>query len=259
MKEIKTNFHTHTFRCKHAVGSAVDYAEAAVEKGFTTLGISDHSPLPDNRWPQVRMPMKALQGYINEIDEASSAYPQLRILKGAECEYAPEYINFYTDELLGIHSFAYLIGGAHYFPVKGEWISCYKAENSKVNLFAYTDYIIDSIQSKLFSFIAHPDLFGNFYTAWDSETICCSKAILEAAADLKMPLEINGYGYRKKMIQTGNGLRRRYPLDNFWKLAENYEIPVIINSDAHKPEDIDKFGNAVELAEKHALQIITEL
>ena len=258
LRKANTNYHTHTFRCKHASGTASDYAKIAVEKKFTILGISDHSALPDNRWQNIRMPIEDLQNYSDEIDEASATYPQIKILKGMECEYAPEYTQFYIDELLGKYRFDYLIGGAHFFPVQNEWMGCYSADNTKANLFAYTDYIIDSIESKLFAFIAHPDLFGNFYLKWDKETISCSRAILEAAAGAQVPLEINGYGYRKEMILTNDGFRKRYPLDNFWELAENYEISVIINSDAHKPEDIDKFGDAFDLVEKHALKVITE-
>ncbi len=259
MKTQLTNYHTHTYRCHHATGTAVDYARAAVQRGFSILGISDHSPLPDNRWPEVRMQMGALSGYIDEIETAAARYRGIMILKGLECEYAPEYSSFYADELLGRYRCDYLIGGAHYFPVTGGWIGCYSAEDTKKNLHAYSDYIINSIQSGLFAFIAHPDLFGNFYLKWDEETISCSRAILDAASQADVALEINGYGYRKSMIMADGMLRRRYPLDRFWELAKDYDVSVIINSDAHRPEDLDSFGDAAELAERHSLRIITDI
>ena len=43
------NFHTHTYRCKHAAGDVADYCKAAVGFGMKTLGFSDHSALPDDR------------------------------------------------------------------------------------------------------------------------------------------------------------------------------------------------------------------
>ena len=40
------NYHTHTVRCKHAVGSEREYIEAAIANGFKILGFSDHTPWP---------------------------------------------------------------------------------------------------------------------------------------------------------------------------------------------------------------------
>lgn len=41
---MKTNYHTHTFRCKHASGTDRDYVEAAVANGFSELGFQITSP-----------------------------------------------------------------------------------------------------------------------------------------------------------------------------------------------------------------------
>ena len=53
-------------------------------------------------------------------------------------------------------------------------------------------------------------------------------------------------------------MRKPYPLDQFWQLAKHYDISVIINSDAHKPDDLDNFGGAFELAEINSLKIIAD-
>jgi histidinol-phosphatase (PHP family) len=249
------NFHTHTSRCHHAVGDVSDYIKSALDKKMTHLGFSDHTPLPDNRWPDVRMHMGELEDYVYDIESAKKNFPDIQIYLGAECEYAPEYVNYYKEELIDRYRFQYLVGGAHYFPCNGEWVNCYGAENSRRNLAAYTDYLIRSIDSGLFSFIAHPDLFARFYLQWDSEAESCSKAILEAASDKNALLEINGYGYRKTEIDTIEGKRRPYPIEPFWDMAAEYKIPVIINSDAHKPEDVDHFGDSIRLAERLNLEI----
>ena len=249
------NYHTHTERCKHATGNVLEYTETAIKKGFTHLGFSDHTPLPDNRWQDVRMHMSELPDYVNEIEEVQAKFDKIEIFKGAECEFIPEFLNFYREELLGKYEFQFLVGGAHYFPYRGEWVNCYGADNSKKNLKAYTDYLINSIDCDYFSYIAHPDLFARFYTEWDSEAVACSNAILEAASDKGKILEINGYGYRKSLITTPNGQRRPYPIDPFWSKAADFNIPVIINSDAHNPEDIDQFGEAFDLAKRLGLTI----
>ena len=43
----KTNFHTHNYRCEHAVGNVEDYVKVAIREGYTELGISDHAPMPE--------------------------------------------------------------------------------------------------------------------------------------------------------------------------------------------------------------------
>ena len=41
---ILANYHTHTIRCKHAVGTEREYIEAAISERFKILGFSDHTP-----------------------------------------------------------------------------------------------------------------------------------------------------------------------------------------------------------------------
>ena len=41
---MKTNYHTHTTRCMHAVGSDEAYVLSAIKGGFQILGFSDHTP-----------------------------------------------------------------------------------------------------------------------------------------------------------------------------------------------------------------------
>ena len=38
------NYHTHTARCMHAIGSEEEYILAAISAGYTELGFSDHTP-----------------------------------------------------------------------------------------------------------------------------------------------------------------------------------------------------------------------
>ena len=52
----RVNYHTHCYRCRHAHGGVMEYAEEAIRKGLTTLGFSDHLPFPDDRYGGRRMP-----------------------------------------------------------------------------------------------------------------------------------------------------------------------------------------------------------
>ena len=232
------NYHTHTYRCKHASGDVPDYCRTAVAQGLTVLGMSDHTALPDNRWPGVRMDFRELPDYCHAIDNARETFTELTILKGMECEFADSYASFYRDTLLGELQFDYLIGAAHFFPLDGEWVGSYGGAGSVAGLRAYAGDFVESMESGLFAFMAHPDLFGNCYHTWDANTAAAAADIFTAAAALKVPLEINGYGLRKPLIDTPAGQRRMYPWRPFWELAADYDISVIVNSDAHRPQDV---------------------
>lgn len=251
-RQITKNFHTHTARCKHATGTVGDYVEAGIRNGVVEIGISDHTPLPDNRWDHMRMPMCELANYVDEIDCAQKHYSLIKILKAAECEYAPEYRSFYDEVLLQEYSFDYLIGGLHHAPYEGDWIVCGRL--TPKSLPAFSKYFTESMESGLFAFMAHPDIFGFAGLPWNEDCIACSRDILQAAEELNIPLEINGYGLRRERIKTADGYRRPYPLPQFWALAQDYEIEVVCSSDAHQPQDI--VGNildSVRIAEENDL------
>lgn len=233
------NYHTHTYRCKHAQGDVVDYARAAWEKGITVLGMTDHTPLPDGRWLGQRMACEELEDYIRAIEHARDCYPNLMILKGLECEWTPEYHGFFRDELLGKHNFDYLVLGCHYFKFQGAYLSGHGDITDAKRLRAYADFLIRSMQSGLFAFAAHPDLFGLNYLTWDANAAAASRDILSAAKQLQLPLEINGYGLCRRIIDTPTGRRNAYPWTPFWEMAGEYEITAVVNSDAHNPDIVD--------------------
>lgn len=110
---MKTNFHTHNYRCKHAKGNVEDYVKVAIREGYTQLGISDHAPFPEYYSSSGRMEVEEFEGYLREIEEAREKYKnQIKIYKSVEIEYFPEASEYYRDLrekldyiVLGLHSF----------------------------------------------------------------------------------------------------------------------------------------------------------
>ena len=249
------NYHTHTFRCGHATGDVPDYARSASDKGARVLGMTDHVPFPKidkTWWHSTRMPFEQMDEYEQAIAEARITYPKLTILKGFECEYFRELHGYFEEELLGRRRYDYLIAGTHNIYFDSEWTGYDTPEKLSV----YTDSVVASIESGLFAFIAHPDAFGAEYPDWDAHARSCSRAILEAASEYGVPLEINGYGMRKRRIETTAGLRWIYPLLPFWELASEYKIEVVCNSDAHRPEDVmSNIEEGYALARRYNLNI----
>ncbi len=256
----RTSFHTHTFRCKHAEGDVIDYARSARAAGSPVLGISDHAALPDGRWPEARMAFTELDAYDAAIESAQKALPEIRILKGMECEYDADYLGYFKDELLGARNYDYLIGAAHYTPLAGSWINSFEALNTAGALAAYGRYVSEMMETGLFAFIAHPDLFGCSNMNWNADLDACARDILQAAESTNTPLEINGYGFRKPPVQGAEGTRPRYPWRPFWEIAADYRIRVICNADAHRPKDVlANMDDAEALAKSLKLEIVDHI
>jgi len=249
------NYHTHTYRCKHAEGDVFDYAAKAVDEGLRALGMSDHIPYPDGRWDFCRMESHEMEGYIKAIDEARETFPALNIYQAVESEYVPEFTDYYK-ETMERWNLDYMIGAVHWFPYQGEWMAM-KEINTPARLRAFTDHLIAVMESGLFLFIAHPDNFGSEYLKWDENCDSASRDIFTAANELHIPLEVNGFGFRKRKIETPDGIRKQYPLDPFWKLAGEFQVPTVFNSDAHKPEDVNaNYDDLMTVIELNNLKVI---
>ncbi|MDX2469540.1 MAG: histidinol-phosphatase [SAR324 cluster bacterium] len=254
---INYNLHTHTFRCKHATGDAVDFAKKAVAGGLTILGISDHTPLPDGRWSEIRMSMDQLDSYDAAVEEARAQYPELTILKGMECEWAPEFKNFYQDELLGKRGYDYLIGAGHYFKYLGTWFSSFTSLHLPKALNVYAKQLESMMATGLFNFIAHPDLFGCTFEKWDKNLQAASLDIINASLATNTPLEINANGYRRQDFSPGPSRKQPYPWEPFWEFAGSHNIKAIVGSDAHHPSELlTKLDLCETLAKKVGVKLL---
>ena len=83
------DYHMHTPLCRHAAGEPVEYAARAVELGLTEIGFSDHSPMKRDDFDDWRMRYSQLSEYIDKVETARSAFPQLTIRLALEVDYLP--------------------------------------------------------------------------------------------------------------------------------------------------------------------------
>lgn len=231
------NLHTHSYRCKHATGDVEDYARLLLERGGRTFGMADHTPLPDGRWADVRMGMEELEDYCAKTRGAKAKFPELEIHLGMECDYAPEYFSFYREELLGRHGLDYLIGAGHYFPLDGDWHNSFTQIKEARALRAYVTALCEMMESGLFLFIAHPDLFGCGYLHWNPELEAATEDLLDAAEETGAALELNAAGYGKHWRGHGELRPHPYPWEPFWERVAARGISTVISLDAHSPKD----------------------
>lgn len=229
------NLHTHSFYCGHGTGQVSEYAQAAVEQGLKVVGFTEHCPVPDSRWVRTRMGYDQMPLYEADIRQVQ-LQNKLAVFTAYECDYLPQYQSYYQELKENVD---YLICAIHdlSFDITREY-SVFWNTLTKEDLGLYTDLYCKALQSGLFLFGAHPDVFAYNYHAWDEESKACSKAIIECAVSEGVALEINANGLRKRKVKTAEGERYAYPLLPFWQLAGEYPLKVVTNSDAHKPGEI---------------------
>jgi len=232
---IVANFHSHTNLCHHAKGTVADYAEVAQAAGLKYLGVADHTPRPDNKHGKSRMKMNEFDRYIQQITWAKSHYPELDIYTGLECEHAPHLLRFYR-ELLDSGKIDYVIGSVHYLRQNDRDVSVYKAVQGFSDFCNYFQQAEQIVTEKTYSFLAHPDLFAAGYLRWGEQEQSVVDRFLQTTASCNAILEMNASGFIKPHVQTEIGLRPMYPFAPFWEMVSNYNIQIVINSDAHAPE-----------------------
>ena len=114
---MKTNYHTHTTRCMHAVGSDEEYVLSAIKGGFQILGFSDHTPWKyrTSYIADMRMLPEELPEYIESLQYLREKYrDQIDIKIGLECEYFPEYIPWLKEQIKK-YQLNYILFGNHHF------------------------------------------------------------------------------------------------------------------------------------------------
>ncbi len=245
------NFHTHTYLCGHAEGWVPDYVRVAQSAGCTALGFSDHCPYPEpdsrfwlmdggngaarrlNLWPEIRMAEADTELYVAAVRKAAATV-DFPVYLGFECEYDRRLHSWYQDELLGRWGADYLVFGPHWV-AGGQELPYIPGVTSQKEIRRYFDGVVEGIASGLFAFVAHPDLIMANGRQWNSEIEAGLAAVLDAAIDCKLPVEVNGLG----LVRASQVGRRGqlYPHNRFWELVARRGASVICNSDAHQSQN----------------------
>lgn len=257
---MKTNYHTHNYRCNHGKGTVLEYVSESINNNFDEIGISDHIPHPGIYIDtNSRMDYSDLENYFNDIDEAIKLYgDKISIKKSMECEYFREYTWLY-NELKEKYKVDYLILGAHFFLYKNEMTYVGIGNFTPHMLDAYIDYLIESMESGYFKYLAHPDVFGISYLNWDEHSERASRRLFKKAEELKITLEININGLRKPKIECTTGLRYQYPIKEFWLLSKEYNVDIIIGIDAHSPKEMNDLNIGINFAKALDIKLIDRL
>jgi histidinol-phosphatase (PHP family) len=269
------NLHTHT-HFSDGSSEPEAYIEEAIRQGFHTLGFSDHSPVPFEN--SFALTEEKVEEYVNAIrtppppplrhtpplapplklgEGKGVGYPT--ILLGLEIDYIPG-ITKPIDEYRKMNVFDYYIGSVHLVRsgsdtdlwfIDGPDIAIYDGglarvfkNDVKTAVSAYYRQINAMLETQ------RPDILGHFdkirmynrnryfreEEKWYQDLIDES---LEVVKKTETIVEVNTRGIYKKRSDA------LFPGIEILKKIKALDIPVIISSDAHKPEELSYgFDNA---------------
>jgi histidinol-phosphatase (PHP family) len=255
-----SNYHCHTFY-SDGKSKPLDFIEKALELRMTSIGFSEHAPLPfETSW---NMKSAKVDAYISEIHELKGKYAdKIEIYCGMEIDHFPVYQNqiFETSKKKLLD---FSIGSLHFlgFKANGEpWntdssIGEFEigareifGNNGKKLVEKYYSETIAMIENMQPSIIGHFDkikMFNSRNRFFDEESTYCKNAVLETLQCVKKQNTIIEFNTRG-LYKHNSGLP--YPSPWILKEMKRIDIPVTVNSDSHHADEIIlKFPEALQI------------
>lgn len=245
------NFHTHTVRCRHAIGTEEEYIAEAIKGGIKYLGFSEHMPFAfsDGYEGKSRVPVSEAEEYVSTLCRLREKYKNdIEIKIGFEMEYYPDSFDAMLKKAKE-YGAEYLLLGQHFLREEYPGVIHTNRPNDSVeDLKEFVSRIVSGIESGVFTYVAHPDVF-NFIG--DEEIYKTEmRKIIKTAVKNNTPLEINLLGIRKE---------RNYPNMVFWEMVGEEQAAVTFGSDCHGPQfvcDKSSYLKALEIVNKYNLNYI---
>ncbi len=243
------NLHTHT-RFSDGSDEPVVYVQEAIRKGFSSIGFSDHSPLPFENTFALRHDL--VENYCKSILSLKTTQKEIEIFLGMEVDfikglgYSPRYF-------LDKYSLDYFIGSVHLVrnpevdalwfidgPVRktfDDGLAAVFQSDGRKGVTAYYQQIQEMITHHKPDIIGHLDKVkmhnhDRFFSENDSWYIALIDETLEMIRDAGCVVEVNTRGVYKNRSATF------FPGPAILKKINTMKIPVTISSDAHKPHEI---------------------
>ena len=236
--------HMHTPLCKHAVGDPVEYARVGKEKGLRGIIMTCHSPMPDGFSADVRMSYCEFPEYIKLVESAAAQMAdQIDVKLGLESDWFPG-MEGWLSELHDQADFHFILGSVH--PFTREYKAAFFDEDPVTFQSRYFNHLADSAESGLFDCISHADIIkvmlGNKWNLADS--LMTIEGVLQRIAATGIAMELNTSGLNKSYPEMNPG-------PDILAMMQGLNIPVVVNSDAHRPERVAAdFDVAFDLLEK---------
>jgi len=255
MKENLACLHTHTNFCD-GHGEVEDFCRAAWEKGLSGLGFSAHAPIRERTgiasgW---HLPEERWGAYREAVEAAKRRWAgRLPVYLGLEVDFIAGAVGPADREFQSL-GLDFIIGSVHYVvPPRGAPFAVDDApenfsrglregfgNDGAALLTAYWDAVEGLIRAGGFDILGHADLIrknnlgaGAFFSEDD---LLYRRRMAEAAAAAghkKVIAEVNTGGMNRR------GLPSPYPAPPLLRLFRENGVEVVVNADAHRPEELD--------------------
>ncbi len=234
------DYHLHTARCCHAVGSLEDYLFEAEKKGLREIGFADHFPLGMLGFePRVQVTMlpEELEEYIGQVEALKTKSSRVKIKVGVEVDYIPG-LEDKLEQLLEQYQFDYVIGSIHFMDDWDFTHPAYEEDYRTKDIHAlyrhYFSLVEEACRSGLFDIIGHIDVIKKFGYRPEGDLDHIWKPVARMLKETATCLELNTAG---RQAPVGVFYPDRRLLE--FACAEN--VAVTLGSDAHAPEQVGRF------------------
>jgi histidinol-phosphatase (PHP family) len=222
------------------MGSPVEYAKSARQKGFDLITFTCHIPMEWEAFGQagIRMRRDQLDQYIELVNAARDEMkPEgLEVLCGIEAEVYPDEGHMEPmDEILSEYSWDFVLGSLHaqcrsYI----EWLKAKKVKDDTLIADCYFRHLIDGVQSGRYDSMSHPDVIRTYgvvseFIPENNETVI--REFLTAIVEQDICMEVNTSGLNKGAYEVHPD-----PLILDW--ANELGVKLTMGSDSHRPESI---------------------
>lgn len=243
-----TNYHSH---CSFCDGRAPleEFVKEAISQGFYSYGVSSHAPLPfPTQWT---MEWEQMEAYLDEFKNLRSKYvDEIELYVGLEIDYLNEESNPSVARFTEL-PLDYRIGSVHLlYDAAGEVvdIDCSPAVfKERVDrhfngdvlrvIRMYFDRLFRMVELGGFDILGHADKMHYNASCYHPGLLdepwyeALMKDYFSLVASRGYLVEINTKAY--------DSLGTFYPNSRYWELMKEYQIKVLVNSDAHYPERIN--------------------
>ncbi|ADL08299.1 histidinol-phosphatase [Thermosediminibacter oceani] len=251
------DYHVHLERGPYTIEWMKRFLEEGAKRCVKEVGFSEHcyrfiqakhlwrSSGSRGKWHEERA-TEDIEWYIDVVEKAKSE--GLPVKLGIEVDYIPEWEGEIRDFVLK-YPFDYVIGSVHWLGDFGfdnpDYIREWEIRDVYETHKEYFGVLVKAIESDIFDIIAHIDVIKVFGHVTVKDLTPVYEKVAAAMRRADVCAEISTAGIRKPVGEI-------YPSPAIMSHLKKYEIPVMINSDAHRPEDVGRdFGRALEYVKSY--------
>lgn len=207
--------HTHTIASGHAFSTIRENAAAAAAKGLELLAITEHAPCMAG----------SCQGiYFRNLKVVDRHAYDVELMMGVELNILDEQGRVDLDPAT-LRQLDIRIASLH--------IPCINPGSREFN----TEACVNAMKNPYVNILGHPD---------DPRYPVDFTALVQAAKEYHVMLELND-----NSLRPGGSRKRTKPQDvEMLKLCMQYQVPVVMGSDAHVDTDVGRHDLAIGLLEE---------